>query len=302
MKQVIAANVHQQVLEECVDIPQQQPATPLVLNEVGISNKTVWVQLPAGLLPFEAKLHVTLDAGVRGIHMSRMEEVITELHGQPFADLAAYGMELGRRMLACQEGERGRVELRGKLPLKRQGVASGKLSVDALDISAAVALKKGGGGVAVERCIVGVAVHHITACPCTQAYNRVLFGQGGGDWPLPTHSQRSCTRLLMEASNGQPDYEELLGVLEESLHVTQDLLKRHDEAEIVLKSHSAPQFAEDAVRDTARVAAQRFRELPPTTAVEIESLSLESIHIHDVHCRLVTTLGDIRQQLGLHEA
>ena len=57
---------------------------------------------------------------------------------------------------------------------------------------------------------------------------------------------------------------------------------------------------EDAVRETARAVAERFSKvLPPSAAIEVESLSLESIHIHDVHCRFQGTLGEIVSQLGL---
>jgi len=44
----------------------------------------------------------------------------------------------------------------------------------------------------------------------------------------------------------------------------------------------------------ARAAGEKFKNtLPPETQVQGHSLSLESIHIHDVECSLDTTLGDI---------
>ncbi len=98
----------------------------------------------------------------------------------------------------------------------------------------------------------------------------------------------------MEGHGESPSFEEILECLESTLHVTQDLLKRPDEAEIVLKAHRFPQFAEDVVRETAKEVGKKFvRKLPASTEVFIESLSLESIHAHDVHCILRTTLGEI---------
>ncbi|MBU2537317.1 MAG: GTP cyclohydrolase I FolE2, partial [Proteobacteria bacterium] len=76
MKVSISPQDHARVLAEGVDIPQQQPSFALPLPEVGICGKTVWVRLPEGLVPFSARLEVNLSAQVRGIHMSRMEEVI----------------------------------------------------------------------------------------------------------------------------------------------------------------------------------------------------------------------------------
>lgn len=296
----IDEKVHKKVLANCIDVPQQKPERPLFLNEVGISGKTVWIRLPSGLVPFNAKLVVSLDSQVRGIHMSRMEEVVSELHVHEFADPCSYGLELAKRMILKQEGSEGKVYLSGKLPVKRCGIVSKRTSIDTMEVTAETAVHREKDNSVVDYTRIGVGVHHITACPCTQAYNEVLFDTQRDSCPLPTHSQRSLTRFSLDTHNGLPTYEELLSCLESSLHVTQDLLKRQDEAEIVLKSHRCPQFAEDAVREVAGKAAFQFKTiLPGNTRIEIESLSLESIHIHDVHCRFVGTLSDICRQLSL---
>ena len=285
------------MLAEGIDIPQQPPSFALPLPEVGICGKTVWVRLPEGLIPFSARLEVNLGAEVRGIHMSRMEEVIAGLYDQEFNDLRDYGLQLGREMMVRQGASRGRVRLAGQLPLIRTARVSGRQSVDSIAIS--LDLKLTGQGEELETvAVLGVGVAHITACPCTQAYNQTLFRKEGDECPLPTHSQRSQTTLSLQSAGLSPSIGELLGCLEEALHVTQDLLKRTDEAQLVYTSHRLPQFAEDAVREVARRAGERFsRVLPPETLVVIESLSLESIHIHDVCCRLETTLAEIVNHL-----
>lgn len=297
---LINEKVHKQVLENCIDIPKQVPAKPLLLNEVGISGKTVWIRLPSGLVPFDAKLSVSLDPNVRGIHMSRMEEVISELHVHEFTDPCAYGTELAKRMLLKQDGSKGKVYLSGKLPVKRCSIVSKRTSIDTMEISAEVSVHAENDTSIIDYSRISIGVHHITACPCTQAYNEVLFEKKEDSCPLPTHSQRSFTRFWIDPQNNLPTYEDLLTCMESSLHVTQDLLKRQDEAEIVLKSHRYPQFAEDAVREVAAKAAMQFKEIiPGNTRIEIESTSLESIHIHDVHCRFVGRLDDICRQLSL---
>ncbi|OGQ86282.1 MAG: hypothetical protein A2512_04890 [Deltaproteobacteria bacterium RIFOXYD12_FULL_56_24] len=293
MKPAISREDHARVLAEGIDIPRQPPAFALPLPEVGICGKTVWVRLPEGLIPFAARLEVNLAAEVRGIHMSRMEEVIAELYDHDFADLRAYGLQLGREMMARQGASCGRVRLSGQLPLISTAMVSGRRSVDSLDLS--LDLKLTGQGEKLEStAMLGVGVAHITACPCTQAYNQALFRKVAEDCPLPTHSQRSKTTLSLQSAGLSPSIGELLACLEEVLHVTQDLLKRGDEAQLVYTSHTLPQFAEDAVREVARRAGEKFGGiLPPATLVVIESLSLESIHIHDVCCRLETTLAEI---------
>jgi len=297
LKASISPQDHARVLAEGIDIPQQAPSFALPLPEVGICGKTVWVRLPEGLIPFAARLEVNLAAQVRGIHMSRMEEVIAALYDKEFADLREYGLQLGLEMMARQGAIRGRVRLAGQLPLVRTARVSGRQSVDSIAVS--LDLKLAGQGEELESvAMLGIGVAHITACPCTQAYNQTLFRKEDGDCPLPTHSQRSRTTLALRSAGLSPSIGELLACLEEALHVSQDLLKRTDEAQLVYTSHSLPQFAEDAVREVARRAGERFgRVLPPETLVVIESLSLESIHIHDVCCRLETTLAEIVNHL-----
>ncbi|MFZ5774294.1 MAG: GTP cyclohydrolase, FolE2/MptA family [Thermodesulfobacteriota bacterium] len=290
MKQAISLHEHERVLSRCLDIPEQLPKVALPLSEVGISGKTVWLRLPEGLIPMEATLEVALPAHRRGIHMSRLEEVIAALYQRPFEDPRQYARVLAQEMLARQEAVSGRVRLLGKIPWLRTAPVSGRVSVDSLELRLDHVCGHEGAGIM----LLGVGVDHITACPCTQAYNQVLFHREDDGCPLPTHSQRSHTLLMMESRGEEPAIGELVACLEEALHVSQDLLKRADEAELVLASHAAPQFAEDAVREVAGLVGERFGgRLPDATRVIIESLSLESIHTHDVCCRLEARLAEL---------
>lgn len=291
--QIITDADHQRAKIVGIDVPEERPGLPLELGEVGIGGKTVWVRLPQGLIPFFCEIVVNLPASLRGIHMSRIEEVIADLYDHDFVDLRAYGLGLAKGVIARQRGSRVKVALAGKLPVLHPTLISGKTSVDSVEIFAEVTARKGKDGV-FTRTMVGARVCHITMCPCTQAYNQAAFPHVQSLLGMPTHSQRSMTRLLIGDYNGRPTYEELLRCLSSAIHVTQDLMKRPDEAELVLKAQISPQFAEDAVRETARMTGLMFGpSFPASTPVLINSLSLESIHIHDVRCGLRTTLGAI---------
>lgn len=299
MNTLISKEEHARVLELSTDIPEQRPSFAIDLTRVGISAKTVWIRLPEGRLPFSAAVSIDLPASSRGIHMSRIEQAITLLAEEQFSDIHDYGVQLGRHTLEGQRGSRAQVELSGKIPFNSKTPASGHISSDTLDISASIRIKKQDGETTVTS-LIGVAVCHLTACPCTLAYNSYLFEPDQGNCPLCTHSQRSITELRVEAGSRttnetmSPSYDELRLCLENALHVAHDLLKRPDEAELVLKAHRHPQFAEDAVRETAREAGYLFgNRLKPQSRVHIHSRSLESIHIHDVCCSLETTLGNI---------
>lgn len=289
---------HARVMASMYDVPEEVPSFRIGLTSVGISGKTVWVRLPFGQIPFDADISVSLPATSRGIHMSRMEEAISSLCDSTFNDLCSYAKALAGLVIERQKGDRACVNLKGKVPIRRTASVSNRISADALDIEAQVEAARETGTAPKFKEMAGLSVFHMTACPCTQAYNRELFRVKDNRFPLITHSQRSLTRLLIERHGGGPSYEDLLKCLEASLHVTQDLLKRPDEAEIVMKAHFAPQFAEDTVRQTAREVGVRFgAALPAGTKVLIESRSLESIHIHDVCCTLKTTLGEITHVL-----
>ncbi len=297
LKTRIPAQEHQRVLEEGIDVVQQRPSFSLPLTEVGISGKTVWINFPEGRLPFQAKIHVALASDVRGIHMSRIEELISALLQKDFPTLQAYGLELCRCTIEKQEAEKGTVFLTGQLPVVRQAPVSKRNSLDSIDITAAVNVVRKEKGFS-ENVMIGVGVNHITACPCTQEYYNALYRVDGESPPMPTHSQRSHSRLEVEVNELSLGHDDLRLCLESALHVTQDLLKRPDEAEIVLKAHTYPQFAEDAVREVARTAGRRFGSLVPESCrIIIESTSLESIHIHDVNCRLETSMGGILELL-----
>jgi GTP cyclohydrolase FolE2 len=295
---LIPDDKHQYVLKYCVDVPEEKPAFPLPLQHVGIAGKTVWLSLAdnkGGHLPFSARILVDLPADRRGIHMSRIEEVISELHGQQFASLPEFGMLLAAKSLDAQNASRILVELKGSMPLIQQAPVSRLKSIDTVNISFSAVLEKNNANI-VQTTKVGAAIHHLTACPCTLKYNQVLFERNDDSWPQATHSQRSRTELLVCPPSAEllPTYSELIAVLEEALHMAQDLLKRPDETELVLKAHRKPQFAEDSVREVARVAGKKFGEtLPPETTIQIKSTSLESIHIHDVECSLDVQLGEI---------
>jgi GTP cyclohydrolase FolE2 len=294
----IPENKHRQILQTCIDVPETSPSFPLPIKKVGISGKTVWVRLAAnnsGHIPFRARILISLAADRRGIHMSRMEQAISLLHDKEFADLTEYGKMLGHHIMKTQNAQHLSLELTGHLPYLQEAPVSKLRSVDAFEASFNVIFKKNKDVDAVKT-QVGAGIYHLTACPCTLAYNETLFDRFNDPWPQATHSQRSKTRLLIGSTDdgNLPSYSDLTEILDSVLHISHDLLKRPDETELVLKAHRNPQFAEDTVREVARAAGEKFNGiLPQETQVQVHSLSLESIHIHDVECFIDTSLGEI---------
>jgi GTP cyclohydrolase-4 len=291
---------HRRVLDTSIDVPMEKPSFPLPLDQVGISGKTVWVLFKNdqwGRLPFAAEILINLPGNIRGIHMSRIEQAISDLHNEKFSDLRDYALELGGKVMDGQQATAGSIALRGQAPLLQQTPVSEKVSIDTVELSV-LAQFHDDRKLTSPTVMVGVALCHLTACPCTLAYNEALFMHKDSPCPPATHSQRSRTSLAIESDSSSslplPTFNELTDCLSSALHVSRDLLKRPDEAELILKAHRQPQFVEDVVRETAREVGRRFGDrLPPSTRVRIKSLSLESIHIHDVTCRLNKSLEEI---------
>ena len=292
LKPGISAARHQEALETCRDVPEMRPAFNIALDQAGISSKTVWINLPQGRLPFDAEIMVDLPGAFRGIHMSRMERAVSDLYDQSFEDIRFYSESLCRLVLSKQRGNAATVSLSGKIPQVTRTAVSGEVSTDAIEISTQTTGKRLNDEVKTSS-FLGLSVTHITACPCTGEYNRAMF-QDAAEAPLPTHSQRCITTIQAEDRRGAVSFQDLYECLSSSLHLTQDLLKRPDEAEIVLKCHKEPQFAEDVVRQAAFVTGRRLKDLlPPDSRIRIETISLESIHLHNVKCVLDCTLGQI---------
>ena len=297
-KYLIAPEQHKMALEKGQDVPNQRPFFPIKLTQVGITNKKVWVRLPYGMLEFNCTITVDLPSERRGIHMSRMEEAISSLYEKEFEDIACYGIALARIVVDEQEGSTVLIQLSGSVPAATLTKVSGRRSIDRIEIGTEVQISGKEYAINTKRY---AAVYHITACPCTQVYAENLFTNLNQPLPTITHSQRSRTGLGINGS-ADIEYDQIISCLQRGLHVTQDLLKRPDEAEIVLQAHSTPQFAEDAVRAVAREVGVQFgSKIPADTEIEIESLSYESIHIHDVTCRLKTTLGEIMEVMAEEE-
>lgn len=298
IKKRISDQSHRKAISFGEDVPEQEPLFKFPINKAGISNKTLWIKLPQGRLTFNASIHVSLPEHTRGIHMSRIEAAISELYETEFKDIREYAIMLADLVGTHQKGDSVKITLSGMLPHLSRTVYSQKVSVDSVKVFADISSSKTN---EVKEQIVnyGLEACHITSCPCTQLYNSAISEEKNGRInALPTHSQRSLTEITLEDNELQFSFNDLFKCLTTSLHVTSDLLKRSDEAEIVIASHESPQFAEDAVREVAKQAGLMFgKKLPLKNRVRVRSRSLESIHIHDVTCEINSTLGEIVEKL-----
>jgi GTP cyclohydrolase IV len=263
-------------------------------------------------------LAVTFDVSVdlpsdrKGSDLSRNAEILAEIVDQtatrPVESLenacSSIAEELLRRHAYASEASvRASAEY-----FLRQGISEAKRSFEDYTLLAeARAERTPDGGVLRQRAIGAEAVG-MTACPCAMETCRerllqeypALADPTLRDLPMISHNQRNRTRLVFELDGrGEIEVEEVIGAIEAAQSSpTYAILKRGDEAQVVLAAHRNPKFVEDVLRDLLASLPARFPALPDPVAVRASTVSEESIHKYNVEASHRVTLGELRRPPG----
>lgn len=276
------------------------------LTRVGVTGirKPVQVRRPrrpeALTLVVLADAYVDLPGKQRGIHMSRNVEAINEAIDQAvrapvrgIEDLAsAIAADLLKRHDYASIAE---VDIEAEYFLERTQ-PSGQKSLEPYNLVASARAQR---GEPVRRGI-GVLVTGINACPCAMETARKLLQERGEvrTGPNITHNQRNRTLLMLETADGDGaavEADDLIDLVEAGLSApTYEILKRGDEARLVIRAHERPLFVEDVVREVLDGVVRRYPNLPPDTVVMARSEAEESIHKHNAFAERVTTLAELR--------
>jgi GTP cyclohydrolase-4 len=247
---------------------------------------------------------VDLPATQKGSHMSRNVEVITEMiensvsgRVQSLEELCA---NICDHLLKRHEyASYAEVHISADYFLEKK-THSGKKTLEAYKLLARSTAKKNGD----HRRMVGVEVIGMTACPCAMetahqmlANDRAKKGSCG-DVPSITHNQRNRTQLLLEVpKKALVEADDLIEIVESSMSSpTYGILKREDEARVVIDAHRNPKFVEDVVREILSKVMKRYDHLPGDVHITVRSESEESIHKHNAFAERVTTLKELRNK------
>lgn len=150
-----------------------------------------------------------------------------------------------------------------------------------------------------ESWTVQVSVYGMTACPSAQQTLMEMLGHNlrAG----PTHSQKARLTLTVTVSPGPLVRIERLAraAFKAFSAPARSVLRRVDEALLVLRAHENPKLAEDVVRDALVEAARVLEDLGygDETVISAEVESYESIHPQNVVARATLTLGELRALL-----
>jgi GTP cyclohydrolase-4 len=246
---------------------------------------------------------VDLPSTQKGSHMSRNVEIITEMIDESVrkkvGSLEELAGKICRELLDRHEyAGYGEVNMVADYFLERVTDA-GRRMLEPFKLVARATARRGSGMMK----LIGVEVEGMTACPCAMETVRQRLGNDDpevgksvSDLPMITHNQRNRTTLMMEVQEHVDiEADDLIGIVESSLSSpTYGILKRDDEASVVLRAHRNPKFVEDVVRDILGKILERYGDLDDSVHVTVRSESEESIHKHNAFAERITTLGELR--------
>jgi len=242
---------------------------------------------------------VDLPSTQKGSHLSRNLEAINEAVSmsmtEPISGIEIVAANICRALREKHEYSTfAEVHLIADYFLERPG-PSGKRNLEAFKIMAD-AISRNDDGL---KKMIGVEVVGMTACPCAMETVREQYCNNvtmEGDLPVISHNQRNVATVMVEVPEDcDVEANDLIDVVEQSFSsATYEVLKRSDEAKVVLQAHQRPKFVEDVVRTMLSFLLERYPHLPDGVQVTVRSESEESIHKHNAFAERVATLGDLR--------
>lgn len=242
---------------------------------------------------------VDLPPTQKGSHLSRNLEVIAEIVersvNQPSSGIEMLSANICRALRERHEySTYAEVNMVADYFLERSG-PSGKITLEPYKIMAQ-AISDGDGAL---KKMIGVEAIGMTACPCAMETVREEFrGQilFKDDLPTISHNQRNVCTVMMEVPEGfDVEANDLIDIVEASFSSpTYELLKRSDEARVVVSAHQSPKFVEDVVREVLKRLVDRYKGLPDDVVLTVKSESEESIHKHNAYAERTTTFGELK--------
>ncbi len=297
------------------DVHARVPAPGRVsLRSVGVVGirKPLVVQRPerANTLAVTFRVGVDLPSARKGSDLSRNAEILAEIVDRsterPVESLEAACSEIARELLGRHAyASDASVGAEAEYFLRR-GISESRRSFeDFLLLAEARAQRAADGTISVVR-TVGAEAVGMTACPCAmESCRSALLAQypALGDpsleqLPIVTHNQRNRTRLLFELDDGPGvEVDAMIDAIEGAQSSpTYAILKRGDEAQVVLDAHRHPKFVEDVLRDLLAGLPTQFPQLPDDVVVRASTVSEESIHKYNVEASHRVTFGELRRE------
>lgn len=257
-----------------IDTQNERPKHGIQLNKVGVKNLKTFViveknGIRSHLIP-RVEITVDLPAEIKGVHMSRFIESMTEVISDEFSVHSSVE-ELQIHILDALRGkhpfDKGEIRFEFEFGYASKTPVSRKRTWEVCDVSSSTTVETG----SPTKHTIEVKVIGNTVCPHCMANNDGL-----------THMQRAVGVLgVICETKDIPTYEAMIDVIERSFSSkTYSLLKLEDEIQVTRQMHDNPVFVEDVCRNILQNAKDSFSNR--NLEMFAEAMSLESIHKHDV--------------------
>ena len=306
------------------DTQDDTPSIPIKLTRVGVTgvkkllqirrtNKRPIIQIPT----FDA--FVDLPNDQKGVHMSRNPEAISEVlesvANDSTVDVESVCAKIVEKMMTKHEYAK-RVEISMTADfmfMKESPVTKNKTQEMAQLKAKAVGFRDEKDNITIKKSI-GAEVIGMTVCPCAQESvkesdkNKLLefLDEETTQKVLDTvtfasHNQRGVGTLLIEVPEDKTvKAEDIIEIIENSMSSPVcELLKRPDENATVMQAHRKPVFVEDCVRNMMVNIAKKYSDFPDDTLITSRQENQESIHRHNAFAEKVTTMGELKDELGI---
>jgi GTP cyclohydrolase FolE2 len=289
------------------DVPDRIPAVRIGLQRIGVERQAVPVSI---VDPFDRTrqaqlacslgIHASLGPTRRGIHTSRLGDLVARVSEQVFDSLQHCAAEVCERTLQEQQCDDAEVRIGGVIAY-REDVrgAAGKTSLEHLELAAQVRSSQ---GTVSGSTSVGFSL--LTACPCVQqTFKHARHERDGAalgqmlehGLPFMTHSQRCRCEVTLssEGMPAPPPLPDLLDAIDRTVVRCQNTLPRDLELLMVHRAHAEPQFVEDVLRGLLRAIHERVRTSHAGSTITIRAASMESIHDFDISGAISYTVAEL---------
>lgn len=268
------------------------------LRKVGMENIACQVRLDSGLVPAKASAFVSLTSeDKRGIHMSRLFELVSNLHEQPLS--RKWVCDVMNKMLESHHdtSDRAYLDISFDLLLMRKALLSDRQGWHTYPVRLLAERTD-----KTENWTIELKVLYSSTCPCSASLSRqAIQNQFSKDFhdkkpsldeihawlgretsivAVP-HAQRSeaIGRFTIDGNVPCPNFVDLINDMEAALGTpVQSAVKREDEQEFARLNAKNLMFCEDAAR---RLKA-KFIDNPNIKDFFFEVRHFESLHPHDV--------------------
>ena len=257
-----------------IDTQNEKPKYRIQLDKVGVKNlKTFVVTERSGMryhIVPNVEITIDLPAELKGVHMSRLVESMTEELSEQFRvhpSIEALQIKILEGLAQKHPFSRGEIKFEFEFGYTSKTPVSNKRTWEVCDITA-VTRKENQSPFMHE---IEVQVVGNTVCPHCMINNKGL-----------THIQRAIGKLrVIGKTEAIPKYGSMIEVIENSFSSkTYSLLKLEDEMLVTKQMHENPLLVEDVCRNILQFAKNAFSDRD--LEMFAEARSLESIHKHDV--------------------